>query len=191
MIAERWAAFVRSRHAMRWLTLALMAAVLLIILQLSRFQQFEVRVAAQVLAFVMFPDAHVPNDMGIVVFSLTDGQTMGVGISAQNTAALMVLPLLLATVVTVWVRPDQGMPALLALVAASGMVVAENQLRMLAIAVIADTAPPKFRHSIGAMVFSSMFTVICMALAILLFILVFIKAYRRDAKPIADMGEAK
>ncbi|WP_158895324.1 hypothetical protein [Amycolatopsis anabasis] len=157
----------------------LLGVVFVVVTQLARLQRAEAEIAALVLAFVMFPDAHVPVGSDIVVFSLTDSTTMGVQFSAQNAAALLSLPLLLATVAIIWLRPHFVRPAVHSLIAAVGVLVLENQVRVLLTSLIADSAPPHLRYNVGATIFSSMTTVICMAIAVLLFIFVFVTTRRR------------
>ncbi|WP_199429565.1 hypothetical protein [Qaidamihabitans albus] len=170
------------------LAAALLAATAVAVMHLERFQRIEAHISALSLAVVMFSDAHVPAGTEMVVFKLTDGQLMGIRIAAQHATPLLALPLVLATIPIVALRPTAGGRGFAALASAVGTLVVANQLRVLLTGLLADNAPPRYRHNIGATVFSSMSTVICMAAAILLFVLVFIKT--RPASTARQSGEA-
>ncbi len=105
MVTARWLALARSRYATQVLAAALVGALVAVAVLLPRLQSAEVHLAALLLAFVMFPNAYVPPGTDAVYFTLTDGQVIGVEISLQSAAALLALPLLLATVAIVWLRP--------------------------------------------------------------------------------------
>jgi hypothetical protein len=173
MTTVRWMVLARSRYATQVLAAVLAGSLIAVVVLLPRLQSAEVHLAAVVLAFVMFPDAHVPPGSDVVFFTLTDGQLIGVEISTQSAAALLALPLLLVSVAIAWLRPDDAGRAAASLLAAVGVLVIENQLRILWAAVLADNVLPQDRASISATVFGSMCTVLCLAVAVLLFVFAF------------------
>lgn len=179
MVTARWMALARSRYATQVLAAVLVGSLVAVAVLLPRLQSAEVHLAALLLAFVMFPNAYVPPGTDAVFFTLTDGQVIGVEISMQSAVAVLALPLLLVTVAIVWLRPDDAGRAVTSLLAAVGALLVENQLRVLLAAVVADNVRPKYRDSIGATVFGSMFTVLCLAGAVLLFVFVFTGTRRR------------
>lgn len=187
MVTGRWMALARSRYITQILAAVLIGSLVAVVVLLPRLQSAEVHLAAVSLAFVMFPDAHVPPGTDVVFFTLTDSQVIGVQISIQSAAAVLALPLLLATVAIVWLRPDDTERAVTSLLAAVGALVVENQLRVLVAAVVADGVRPKYRDSIGATVFGSMCTVMCLAASVLLFVFVFTGTRRRA--PVTLAGE--
>jgi hypothetical protein len=144
-------------------------------------QQLETQFAALILAFVMFPDASVPPGTDVVVFGITGGQSLGIRMTLQNSTALLSMPLVLTTAAVVWLRPAQTRVALTSLASAVGVLVLENQARFLAAAIISDNVPGSYRISFGAIVFGSMLTVVCMASAVLVYVLIFVKRSRSRA----------
>jgi hypothetical protein len=171
---RRWASSRLLSFSEYLVPAGLLAILGVVVTQLRLVQQIETNVAAVTLAFVMFPDAVAPPGTDIVVFGLTDGQTMGIRMTLQNSTALLSLPLLLATAAIVWLRPARGRGALLSLAAAVGVLAVENQLRFLTAAIISDSAPESLRIGIGAIVFGSTATVVCMASAVLTYVLVLV-----------------
>lgn len=179
MMPVRWMTLARSRYATPLFLAALGGALVGVAALLPRLRAAEVHLAAVVLAFVMFPDAHVPRGADIVYFTLTGGQPVGIEIDTQSSVALLALPLLLVALAIVFLRPDDAGRALLALLAAVGGLVVENQFRVLLTAILLDNTQPQDRGSIGATVFGSMCTVLCLAVGILLFVFVFAGTRRR------------
>jgi hypothetical protein len=152
----------------------LLVALVVVVTQLRLLQRIETNVAAMTLAFVMFPDAVVPPGADIVVFGLTDGQTLGIRMTLQNSTVLLSLPLVVATAAIVWLGPARRRGALTALAAAVGVLAVENQVRFLAAAIISDSASGNLRITIGAVTFGSTATVLCMASAVLAYVLVLV-----------------
>src|SRR5437899_7221308 len=108
MVTARWLALARSRYVTHILAVALIGSVVAVAVLLPRLRSAEVHLAAVSLAFMMFPDAHVPPGTDVVFFTLTDSQVIGIQMSTQSAAAMLALPLLLATVAIVWLRPDDA-----------------------------------------------------------------------------------
>jgi hypothetical protein len=185
----RWQALVRSRYGVLLLAAMLLCVCVGVLALLPCLRAAEARVAAAMLTFVMFPDAQVPPSGATVFFRVTDGQQMGIEIAPESCAALLSLPLLLATVALAWLRPADVRRALLSLAAAVGALVAQNQLRVLLAACLADGVRPADRGSVGSAVFGSMSTVVCLALAVGLFVFVFTGAGRRGAAVSAGAAE--
>lgn len=92
-----WTPLVRSRHGSRILGSVLIFIVISIWILLPHLRAAEANAAALILAFAMFPDAHVVPGGDIVAFTVTGGQWMGIEIATQNAAALLALPLLMVT----------------------------------------------------------------------------------------------
>lgn len=182
MNTPRWVASVRARYTAHVLAGALLVTVLMVVTQLPRLRSAEAELAALVLAFMSFPDAQAPTENAIVVFTLTDGDVVGVHISAQSSAALLLLPMLLATVLAIWLRPVYTASSMKALVSSALTLVIANQTRVLLVGIVADSASPRYRATIGATILGTMVTVLCAAIAMLVFIFVFVRSRRRDGQ---------
>lgn len=177
---KRWASSRLPSFSAHLVPVSLLVALVLVITQLRLLQLIEMNVAAMTLAFVMFPDAAVPPGADIVVFGVADGQTMGIRMTLQNSTALLSVPLLVATAAIVWLRPAHRRRALTALAVAVGVLAVENQVRFLAAAIISDSASGRMRISIGAITFGSTATVMCMASAMLSYVLVLVGRRARN-----------
>lgn len=182
MNTPRWVALVRTRYAAHVLVASLLVTVLVVVTQLPRLRSAEAELAALVLAFMSFPDAQARTDNAIVVFTLTDGDVVGVHISAQSSAALLLLPMLLAAVAAIWLRPAYASSAMKALASAAATLVITNQTRVLLVGLVADSTSPRYRPAIGATVLGTMVTVLCTAIAMLVFIFVFVRSRRTNGQ---------
>jgi hypothetical protein len=188
MMRARWVACARSRYATSVLAVALGAVVIAVAALLPRLQSAEAHLAAWLLAFLVYADAKVPPGSDTVYLTLTDGQRIGIEVSAPVAAALLALPLLIATVAVVWLRPDDARAALLALLAGTGTLVLENQLRIVLAAMVTDGVP-RYQDDVVLTLFGSMVTVVCLATAILLYVFVFIRTRQRALVAIAGESE--
>jgi hypothetical protein len=159
-------------------TASLLCCCAAVLAGFSWLQHGEAWLTARVLAFVMFSDAHVAGGTNAVVFTMSDGNVMGVQFSALNTVALPALPLLLCSAVAVWLRPDRVRATAVAFGAAMTLLVLENQFRVLLIALISDSVGAAMRYSIGATLFGSVVTVLCWVSSILLFIFTMLRLDR-------------
>jgi hypothetical protein len=179
--SKRWISAPASPLSAYLVPILLLATLVVIFTQLPLLQQLETRFAALVLAFAMFPDANVPAGTDVVVFGITGGQTLGIRMTLQNSTGLLSIPLALTTAAIAWLRPAQTRAALASLAAAVGVLIIENQVRFLAAAIISDNVSASYRISVGAIVFGSMLTVVCMASAVLTYILLLVKRSRSRA----------
>ena len=184
MMTARWLTLARSRYATRIVVGALAAASVSVLVLSPWLRTAEVLLAALLLTVVRFADVTVPPGADTVYFGLSDGQRIGVQIAPQSSAALLALPLLVVTAAIAGLRPADTRRALTALAAALGGLVLANQARVLLAAVLADGLGPRQREALGATVFGSMCTALCLAGAVLLFVFVF-TGNRRPAPVVA------
>jgi hypothetical protein len=179
--SKRWISATAPTFSTHVVPILLLATLVVVFTQLRMLQWLETQFAALILAFVMFPDASVPPGTDVVVFGITGGQTLGIRMTFQNSAAILSMPLVLTTAAIVWLRPAQTRAALTSLAAAIGVLIIENQVRFLVAAIISDNVSGSYRISVGAIVFGSMLTVLCMASAVLTYVLILVKRSRSAA----------
>jgi hypothetical protein len=183
MLAVRSVPSTRSKSVARVLVVVSLIAAMTLIALHQALQEAEASLARLLIQLLTSSNAHVPPNSDVVFFSLGNDQTTGIRVAPENSSALLAVPLLLASAALAWLKPSNVRKVFTSLMSAVAFLMAQNQLRVLLLVVLANCSDPHYDYYLGATVFGTTASALCTSAAISLFIWLIVRNRRSNTDP--------
>ncbi|NIH83294.1 exosortase P [Amycolatopsis granulosa] len=164
------AAPLSSRLPVRWLVIAMLAVVGLLVVCQGAYRTAEVQVTGAVLRLISEHGVYVAGARHTVYFGLGGNRPLGLQMTPECSSLFLVVPLVLVTAVLGYLRPANTRRLLLSLLVFAAVVAAVNQLRMLLIVGLVNWLGISTGYYWGHTLMGSLVSVIGGALALVLFV---------------------
>ncbi|GHE77103.1 exosortase/archaeosortase family protein [Amycolatopsis deserti] len=159
-----------SRVRVRWLVLAMLAVVGVLVLCERAYRTLEVEVTGGILRLIGDDGVYVAGARQTVYFGLGGDKPLGLQMTPECSSLFLLVPLVLLTAVLGYLRPANTRRLLVSLLVFALVVAAVNQLRMLLIVGLVDWFGVSTGYYWGHTLMGSLVSVIGGAIALVLFV---------------------
>jgi exosortase/archaeosortase family protein len=171
----------QGRFAARVAVAAVISAAIVLVLLERVYRVFEVQISGLILSVITSSGVEVVSERETVYFGLSGASPLGLKMTPECSSVFLLLPLFLVTAALLWFRPENIRRLLLSLAVSAVVVIAVNQLRVLAIVGLVNWLGVDKGYYWGHTLLGSMVSVFGGAIALV----VFVWLSTRKPKPVA------
>lgn len=159
-----------GRFAARIAVSAVIAVAIVLVLLERVYRVFEVQISGLILSVITSSGVEVVSERETVYFGLSSTTPLGLKMTPECSSVFLLLPLFLVTAALLWFRPANARKLLVSLAVSAVVVIAVNQLRVLAIVGLVNWFGVDKGYYWGHTLLGSMVSVFGGAITLVLFV---------------------